>query len=690
MGNVRAENVIAPFALKEIVEEIKSLKSRKAPGYDLITSKILNRAPGGRVVMHSSISGFHPGGRGFKSRGGRTINMMKLLKKKTEIQPRRSNEITGTNFGTRIRTRIGQWNVRTLREASKLAQVENEMKRYKISILGLSEIRWKENGEIMTNEGNQFIYSGNSRGEYGVGFIISKQMSKSVISWEPISNRLITLRLNSRIRKVSIIQCYAPTEVADESEKNELYEQLTAAIYKVPRTDILILMGDFNAKVGQRDPEDECTATGTHGLGVLNNNGERLRDFCREHNLVIGGTLFPHKNIHKYTWTSPDGITKNQIDHICISKKWRSSLMDVRTMRGADAQTDHMLLTCEVRLKLSALARNSTRKRKCLNTKELKSEAKRFELSQKIEDLIVTESPITEEGIQRIYRRAGEEVIGTINPERKWWISDDTWELINKRRTLRRKLLTDTNNNAVREQHKTICKEVKRAARNDKRRYHNNIAAEAQVAAEQHDTKQLYKKIRLLSNRGLNKEHPIRDKNGNILTETQRQIERWVEYFNEASNTQLPEFQPEIWASRNEERCNINTSPPSSREICEAIAQLKNNRAEGTDGIRAELMKADPLQCARALQPIIGRIWETENICKEWKRGIIVKLPKKGDLTNCSNWRGITLLNAVIKILAIILHSRIKDHIEKRLRKEQNSTRHSIWHSWTSRQLSTP
>lgn len=73
---------------------------------------------------------------------------------------------------------------------------------------------------------------------------------------------------------------------------------------------------------------------------------------CEETDFVIGGSLFAHKTIHKLTWTSPDGHTKSQIDHIMINSKWRHSLQDVRAMRHADIGSDHNLVTAKIWLKL--------------------------------------------------------------------------------------------------------------------------------------------------------------------------------------------------------------------------------------------------------------------------------------------------------------------------------------------------
>ena len=110
-------------------------------------------------------------------------------------------------------------------------------------------------------------------------------------------------------------------------------------------------MGDMNAKVGSYNTGFE-EIMGTRGLGTMNENGELLASFCATYNLVIGGTVFPHKACHLATWVSPDLRTENQIDHVCISRRFRRSLQDVRVKRGADAASDHHLLVANIKLKL--------------------------------------------------------------------------------------------------------------------------------------------------------------------------------------------------------------------------------------------------------------------------------------------------------------------------------------------------
>ena len=112
---------------------------------------------------------------------------------------------------------------------------------------------------------------------------------------------------------------------------------------KCKRNDILLITGDLNAKVGKGTPE-EREALGLHGAGDRNENGERLCEFREMNSSVITGTIFPHKEIHKEAWTSPNGRTKNQTDHTMIAKEYRWSVMDTVVRRGADVGSDHYLL----------------------------------------------------------------------------------------------------------------------------------------------------------------------------------------------------------------------------------------------------------------------------------------------------------------------------------------------------------
>ena len=121
---------------------------------------------------------------------------------------------------------------------------------------------------------------------------------------------------------------------------------------RIPAGDITILLGNMNAKVGFFIPGDE-QIVGRHSLGVRNDNGTRLVDLCQRSRLVIRGTMFSHKQVHNGTWSSQDGRTVNQIDHLAIFQRHSSFLLDVRAFRGADiGLTDHYLVEASIRIKL--------------------------------------------------------------------------------------------------------------------------------------------------------------------------------------------------------------------------------------------------------------------------------------------------------------------------------------------------
>ena len=112
---------------------------------------------------------------------------------------------------------------------------------------------------------------------------------------------------------------------------------------------------DWNAKVGNQETPG---VTGKFGLGIQNEAGQRLIQFCQENVLVIENTLFQQHKRRLYTWTSPDGQHGNQSDYILCSQRWRSSIQSAKTRPGADCGSDHELLIAKFRLKLKKSKEN--------------------------------------------------------------------------------------------------------------------------------------------------------------------------------------------------------------------------------------------------------------------------------------------------------------------------------------------
>ena len=144
-----------------------------------------------------------------------------------------------------------------------------------------------------------------------------------------------------------MIQVYAPTSNAEEAEVERFYEDLQDFLELIPQKDVLFIIGDWNAKVGRQEIPG---ITGKFGLGVQNEAGQRLIEFCQENALAIANTLFRQHKRRLYIWTSPDGQHQNQIDYILCSQRWRSSIQSRKTRSGADYGSDHELLIAKFRL----------------------------------------------------------------------------------------------------------------------------------------------------------------------------------------------------------------------------------------------------------------------------------------------------------------------------------------------------
>ena len=166
---------------------------------------------------------------------------------------------------------------------------------------------------MTTSLGNTIVYSGREDNDHreGVAIMMSKEAKKSMIEWTPISERLMVARFKSRYNKLSVMQCYAPTNDAKEETKDTFYQQLQKALDNMPSHDVLLVIGDLNAKVGRSNKGREKTM-GKNGCGEMNENGERLADICGLNDLVIGGTIFVYKEIHKLTWISSDGMSRTK------------------------------------------------------------------------------------------------------------------------------------------------------------------------------------------------------------------------------------------------------------------------------------------------------------------------------------------------------------------------------------------
>jgi len=231
--------------------------------------------------------------------------------------------------------RYGTWNVRSLYRESSLTAAARELQRYKLDFVGVQDVRCGKEGTIRAEDYNIFYERVNENHQLGRGFFVHQRIVSAVKKAEVVNDRVTYIVPRRRWCNMIVLNEYAPTKEKSNDPKDSFHEDLEQAFDHFTKYHMKILLRDFNAKVGGQN-----IFKMTIGNDSLHqdskDNGVRIVNFATSKNLVVKSMMFPHQDIHKYTWTSPDGKTHNQIVHILINRKWHSSILDVRSFRGAD------------------------------------------------------------------------------------------------------------------------------------------------------------------------------------------------------------------------------------------------------------------------------------------------------------------------------------------------------------------
>jgi hypothetical protein len=175
-----------------------------------------------------------------------------------------------------------------------------------------------------------------------------------------VNDRMSSIILRGQWCDIIVLNVYAPTEDKNDDVKGSFYEELERAFDKFPDYHMKNILGDFSAKVGWEDIF-KLIIWNESLQESSNDNGVRVVNFITYKNLTVKITIFPLCDIHKFIWMSPDGKTHNQIDHILTDRQRHSSILDVRSVRAADYDTDHYLLVAKGKDRLAMNKQRSHR-----------------------------------------------------------------------------------------------------------------------------------------------------------------------------------------------------------------------------------------------------------------------------------------------------------------------------------------
>jgi hypothetical protein len=150
----------------------------------------------------------------------------------------------------------------------------------------------------------------------------------TLIRVEFVNDRVSYTVMRGRWSNIIVLNVHVPSEEKSDKSKDSFYEELEQVFDHFRKYHMKILLGDFKAKVGKENIFKPTVGKESIHQDT-NDDDDRIVHFVTLKNLVVKSMMFPHRNIRKYTWTSPDGKTHNQIDHILIDRRWHSSILDV-------------------------------------------------------------------------------------------------------------------------------------------------------------------------------------------------------------------------------------------------------------------------------------------------------------------------------------------------------------------------
>src|SRR4029077_7080220 len=477
-----------------------------------------------------------------------------------------------------------------------------------------------------------------------------------------ISDRIMFVRLKSDPVNVLIMQIYSPCEDETEEEKERFYERIDKEIMEHRKgRECLIVMGDFNGKVGSNKDED---IVGPFGLGIRNENGGYVVDFCRKHKLYITNTWFQQKKSAQHTWTSPDGKTKNQIDYILCDKRYRNGVRNSKSMPGADCGSDHNPVVVTIQIKLKRIKK--PKKVMKWNLGKLNDYNIRHDYQSKLDAQLLEKRIHELDDVDKLWDKMkenitdnAEEICGREEVQMKQrWMTSNILTKMEERRKYK-----NIHTEEGQEKYKELKRCVQKLCREAKDNYFNVKCREIEALDNAH-SKLLHKKIKELQSRGSSIQEVIKDKQGKLIMEKEDILKRWAEYVEELYEdknrgvTDMGDLVNEEWTI-------------GSDDIRKIINALPKEKACGIDNISAELLQNMGEEGLKIITKMINMIYKSGYIPEDFRKSGFVTIPKVSKTQDCGDFRTIALISHASKILLQLIKNRITPIIESQLEDSQ-------------------
>ena len=457
----------------------------------------------------------------------------------------------------------------------------------------------------------------------------------------------------------------------DQETKEAFYRSLSNLLSETPPADKLIILGDFNARVGKEHALWPQTL-GKFGRGKMNSNGEMLLTMCAEYGLAITNTFFDYPDKWYHSWKHPRSKHPTLLDYIITRRCDQKDFRSTRAMRGAECSTDHFMIRskCNIKPKPPPMKKKGTQPPTKLNVMKLKSQSEKDKLVTAINKNLPTQTTGTIEeqwaALRNVVYRSASDVLGKPTRKHADWFDesdDEIMKLVGEKNSLFHKTLTDRCTRTTKDKYKAVKSQLQKKLRQMKNDWWTKKAAEIQSLADSNNSKAFFASLKEVYGPQGACLDPVKNADGSVLhTEKNKILERWREHFNVLLN---PETNVEVDVANNIPQLAVRyqmDEPPAAEELENAIKSTKSGKAAGPDGIPAEVWKYGGSELRRKLLQLFISIWtSTAGVPQDFKDAIIVTIYKrKGDRAECGNHRGISLLSIAGKILAKILQFRLQ------------------------------